>query len=320
MSTLASQIQSLTTAIEEHRSDLATLYSDLGKSAVNTNTPLAKALLKHQEEYEKQEEMYQQVASSIKQLEDRTRKLKQVEKDLHLLEKKRKMISVQLGAIAYERNQNKNLSPSLETLLTPILKEGKRVKPLRAITFLHRRSLSRRFRVIGEIILEHHQEDELVQGELFEAVEEYRKNEHFLREELVLHQSALRQLKSSETQGPRLRLEGYNQSRIKAQKAYEEATIAYGKEVYTNQGVQNPLTVQITLHRTRINQLTTQITEKQNQIKIEELEKQIEIEEQKIAHIADQIGALRGQIDSLNQTIAKRRSEIRSLKGPLGDG
>lgn len=320
MSTLASQIQSLTTAIEEHRSDLATLYSDLGKSAVNTNTPLAKSLLKHQEEYEKQEEMYQQVASSIKQLEDRSRKLKQVEKDLHGLAQKRKTIAAQLGAIAYERNQNKNLSPALETLLTPILEEGKRVKPFRAITFLHRRSLSRRFRVTGEIILEHQLEGELNHKALLESVQEYRKSEHFLAEELALHQSALRQLKSTETQGPRIRLEEYNQSRIKAQKAYEEAAVAYGKEVYNNQGVQNPLTVQITLHRTRINQLATQITEKQNQIKIEDLEKQIEIEEQKIAHIADQIGALRGQIDSLNQTIAKRRSEIRTLKGTLGDG
>ncbi len=320
MSTPAIQIQNLAAAIEEHHRDLRTLYGDLGKASVECKDALAVALLEKQHEWEHQEEIYHQLSSSLKQFEDRTRKLKQVQKDLKLLSKTRNIVGSQLGAIAYESYGKTPHSETFDQCVGPLLENSKRRT---SFTFLQRRLLSRLFLKLGEAVLASSLEGELyteARQPLFSQIEEYRRKAHLLGEELALHQSALAQLKSAELQTPRLRLESYNQNRLKAQKAYEEAAVLYGVHVYESQKEQNPLTTQISLHRTRIKQLEVQIQEKQNQIKVEELETQIEIEEQKIAHLADQIGALRTQIEQLNGTIAKKRREIRTLEGSIGDG
>lgn len=323
MSTLQSQIRQLASAIEEHRRDLRTLYGDLGKAAAKSDSPSAQGVLQKKREYEIQEELYQRLTSSLRQFEDRSRKLKQVQKDLKLLSKQKKELCGQLGAIAYEAYGNTSYSEELAQTLAPFLETKKRRTSARAIfPHVHRRTLGRMFLKVGEEILNRQLEEELrseARHELFEQVQEYRNREHLLGEELILHQSAIAQLKSSEMQTPWFRLDTYNQSRMKALKAYEEAAIAYGRQVYNQEGEQNSLTMQITLHRTRIKQLGSEIKGKQNQIKIQELEAQIEIEKQKIEHIADQIGALRSQIDQLNSAIAKRRTLIRMLEGTGND-
>ncbi|HOE89095.1 MAG: hypothetical protein BWY50_00972 [Spirochaetes bacterium ADurb.Bin315] len=324
MSTLQSQIQRLSRAIEEHRRDLRTLYGDLGKATATDDSPSAQEVLQKKREYEIQEELYQQLTFSLKQFEDRSRKLKQVQKDLKVLSKEKKELCAQLGAIAYEAYGNASYSDELSKTLAPFLAVRKRRNAGAPVfAHLHRRALGRMFLKLGEEILTRHLEEELrseAREELFKQVREYRSKEHLLGEELALHQSALDQLKNSEVPTPWLRLETYNQSRMKALKAYEEAAIAYGRQMYEHEGDQNPLATQITLHRTRIKQLGGEIKEKQNRIKIQELEAQIEIEKQKIEHIADQIGALRAQIDQLNSAIAKRRTLIRMLEGTGNDG
>lgn len=321
---MQSQIQHLSRAIEEHRRDLRTLYGDLGKAAAAEDSPSAQDVLHKRREYETQEELYQRLTSSLRQFEDRSRKLKQVQKDLKLLSRQKKELSGQLGAIAYEAYGNTRYSEELAETLAPFLKTKKRGSSKAAIfPRLHRRALGRMFMKVGEDVLARRLEEELrneAREELFEQIREYRSREHLLAEELALHQSALDQLKNSEVQTPWLRLETYNLNRMKAQKAYEEAAIAYGRQVYEHEGEHYPLATQITLHRTRIKQLGGEIKEKQNRIKIQELEAQIEIEKQKIEHIADQIGALRTQIDQLNAAIAKRRTLIRMLEGADADG
>ena len=117
MSTLQSQIQHLSRAIEEHRRDLRTLYGDLGKAAAAEDSPSAQDVLHKRREYETQEELYQRLTSSLRQFEDRSRKLKQVQKDLKLLSRQKKELSGQLGAIAYEAYGNTRYSEELaETL------------------------------------------------------------------------------------------------------------------------------------------------------------------------------------------------------------
>lgn len=92
MSTLQSQIQRLSRAIEEHRRDLRTLYGDLGKATATDDSPSAQEVLQKKREYEIQEELYQQLTFSLKQFEDRSRKLKQVQKDLKVLSKEKRAL------------------------------------------------------------------------------------------------------------------------------------------------------------------------------------------------------------------------------------
>lgn len=287
-------------------------------------SPSAHGVLEKRREYENQEELYQRLSSSLKQFEDRSRKLKQVQKDLKVLSKRKKALSAQLGAIAYEAYGNASYSDELSSILAPFLATRKRRTAHMPIpAWLRRRALGRIFLKLGEQVLDNHLEEELrseAREELFVQIREYRSREHLLGEELALHRSALDQLKNSDIQTPWLRLEAYNQSRMRALKAYEEAAIAYGRQMYDHEEDRNPLVTQITLHRTRIKQLGGEIKEKQNRIKIQELEALIEIEKQKIEHIADQIGALQGQIDQLNASIAKRRTLIRMLEGAGDDG
>lgn len=71
---------------------------------------------------------------------------------------------------------------------------------------------------------------------------------------------------------------------------------------------------QITLHLHRVDRLEKDIVGLQNLMKVEELEAQIELENQKILHLRTQIEQSNRQISQVELSIARKREEISSLR------
>ncbi|NCC64281.1 MAG: hypothetical protein EOM15_06470, partial [Spirochaetia bacterium] len=110
MANLLVDIQKKQKEIELHHNDLETLYQELGQSvsSIAQITDVGYALEEfrlYSSEFDKlqrAQKEYDQLATFIQQLDDRTRKIKQIERDKRLLQKPKQQAFSELGAIAYE--------------------------------------------------------------------------------------------------------------------------------------------------------------------------------------------------------------------------
>jgi predicted nucleic acid-binding Zn-ribbon protein len=128
-------------------------------------------------------------------------------------------------------------------------------------------------------------------------------------------------------------LEERSQAMKKEEKTYQKAAYSYGKALYESlpdsvhagQIGQKAISLmdQITLHRSRIRKLEGDIKTLQNLIKVQELEAQIELENQKIDHLQAQIETFNRQIAQVHASIQLKQNKISELlpkKEPESNG
>lgn len=351
MGTLQTDIQQKQKEIEQHHRDLYSLYADLGDSValIEHLSPIGYAhqmyerLCKEMQELETARHAYEQLAGYISQMEDRSRKIKEIEADIRTLSKPKKKIFAQLGAIAWEAYGSEVLVDHVKLVCDPIFEEPQRrihvlserlEAPIGLIrkTLLRQRLKSERaslpvlFAKAGRQLVEIGCEADLPLKDhqpLMKELGELREREAELHQELEVHQSAMAKLQSQEVQSPKAKLDASEQVLRQAQKACEQASSVYGKELYetlpddvnthmighTALGLMD----QITLHRKRIKQLENDIQMLQNMIKVQELEAQIELENQKMALLKNQIETCNRQIQQVSSSIQQKKSAIESL-------
>lgn len=351
MGSLQVDIQEKQKAIEHHHSDLVVLYMDLAKSVslIEENASLGYARTEYEqyqaarERFETATHAFEQVSLYIQQMEDRSRKIKEIASDIKALAGPKRDIYAQIGAIAYEAYGSGVLPPHIEEVCQPVFSEHQRkVRNLEErldthVGVLGRKALRLRLDVAkrqvvgllvkaGRSLVEIGCEADLPLSKhsaVVSQLEKLKEQEAALEQEMELHQSAMARLRSEEVPSPKAHLEERSQVVKKEEKAFQIAARAYGKELYKTL----PDTVhagqvghkaialmdQITLHRSRIKQLKQDIETLQNLIKVQELEAQIELENQKIDHLQAQIETCNRQISQVHASIQLKRSRISEL-------
>lgn len=357
MGTFQADIQQKQKEIESHRSDLRTLYTDLGLSIalVEKITPLGFAtdefnrFVEVDLRYEDARLLYERIKGFINQLEDRSRKIEQIEADIKALNGPRKSLHARLGAIAYEAFGSDSLPDYLNETCTPLFADhhstiGKLQDALEhckaqkgalahvQCTLLNLRLQHSRKQVFpilvkaGAILADLGCEADLPgvgKGSLVPELAQFKEREQALQQELNIHHSAVAKLRSQEKESPKYQLESSRIQFKEMEKQRMEVSYLYGKALYEklNQKVSLlrigssslALMEQITLHLRRIERLESDILGLQNLMKIEELQAQIELENQKIHHLRTHIEQSNKQISQVEFSIARKREKIRSL-------
>ncbi len=354
MGTFQDDIQQKLKEIELHRSDLYTLYADLGFSIalVEKITPLGCAtsqfnrFMEVASRYEEAQQTYERIKLFISQLEDRSRKIEQIEADIKALQEQQKSLHARLGAMAYEAFGSGSLPDHLHERCTPLfadhhhassklqaaLKQCQAQKgslahvqcKILTLRLQHsRKQLVPLLMKAGALISSLDLEAEVGRGSLIPELARCKKQEHSLQQELDIHHSAVAKLRSEEKVSPRNQLESSRIHFKEMEKQRMEASYLYGKALYENLGEKvstnligsgsMALVEQITLHSRRIARLEKDIIGLQNLMKVEELEAQIELENQKILHLRTQIEQSNKQISQVEFSIARKRDKIRSL-------
>lgn len=159
---------------------------------------------------------------------------------------------------------------------------------------------------------------------LVAELSQFKKREQALQQELDIHHSAVAKLRSQEKESPRNQLESSRIQFREMEKQRARVGLLYGKALYEKlNGNGSPpligaasmaLMEQITLHLHRVDRLEKDIVGLQNLMKVEELEAQIELENQKILHLRTQIEQSNRQISQVELSIARKREEISSLR------
>lgn len=358
MGTFQADILQKQKEIESHRSDLYVLYADLGFSIalIEQITPLGVALNEFNQfvevdtKYEETRQTYERIKGFISQLEDRSRKIEQIEADIRSLNKPRKKLHARLGAIAYEAYGSDTLPDYLQQTCTPLfadhqttirklqdaLEHCKAQKgPLNTLqcSLLNLRLQYARKQVIpllvktGSILAKLGCETDLPgvgKDILVSELTQFKKKEQALQQELDIHHGAVAKLRSQEKEGPKIQLETSRVQLRDMEKQRIKVSNLYGKALYeklnrntSSQRVGSAsiaLMEQITLHLHRVDRLENDIYGLQNQMKVEELEAQVELENQKIRHLRTQMEQSNKQISQVELSIARKREKITALK------
>lgn len=344
--------------IESHRGDLYTLYAELGFSIalIEQITPLGiateefKAFVDVDTRYEEARQTYERIEGFISQLEDRSRKIQQIEADIRALNGPRKSLHSRLGAIAYEAFGSDTLPDYLKEACTPLFADHhSMIRGLQTslehcraekgalntlqCSLLKMRLQHARRQVIpllvkgGAILAKLGCEDDLPglgKEHLVAELAQFKKKEAALQQELAIHHSAVAKLRSQEKESPRNQLETSRNQFREMEKQRKRVSNLYGKALYDkldqNASAQQvgsasmALIEQIRMHLRRVDRLEKDILDLQNQMKVEELEAQIELENQKIRHLRTQIEQSNKQISQVELSIARKREKIASLK------
>ncbi len=358
MGTFQADILQKQKEIESHREDLYTLYAELGFSIalIEQTTPLWLALEEFNQfvevdaKYEEAKQTYERIQGFISQLEDRSRKIQQIEADIRSLNGPRKKLHARLGAIAYEAYGSGTLPDYLQETCTPLfsehhtmvrhlqyaLEQCKTPKgPIKTIkcTLLARRLQHTRKQVIpllvkaGGILAKLGCEADLPglgKESLVAELAQFKKREKALLQELNIHHSAVAKLRTQEKESPRNQLETSRAQYKEMEKQRIRVSNLYGKALYDKLmqqassqqvgSVSMALMEQITLHLRRVSKLEKEILDLQNLMKVEELEAQIELENQKIGHLRTQIEQSNRQISQVELSIARKREKISVLR------
>jgi len=360
MGTFQADILQKQKEIESHRGDLYTLYADLGFSValIEQITPLGFAteeldqFVEVDTKYEEARQTYERIKGFIGQLEDRSRKIQQIEADIRSLNVPRKKLHARLGAIAYEAFGSDTLPDYLLETCTPLFTEHytiirklqdameacktqKSKGPLNTLqcSLLNLRLQRNRKQVIpllvkaGSILAKLGCEADLPgvgKEVLVSELAQFKKREQALQQELNIHHSAVAKLRSQEKESPKNQLETSRVQLRDMEKQRTKVSFLYGKALYeklelkaSSQQVGSAsiaLMEQITLHLHRVDRLERDIFGLQNQMKVEELEAQIELENQKIRHLRTQIEQSSKQISQVDLSIARKRDKITALR------
>ncbi len=361
MGSLQADIQDKQKAIEQHHEDLLDLYMDLAKSVslIEENVSLGYARSEYEhyrdtlQKWDEAKQSFEQVRVYIQQMQDRSRKVKEIAYDIKALAQPKRKVHAQIGAIAYEAYGSESLPEYIEEVCQPLFEEHQRKtrkieERLESYNgklgrhILHfRLDASRRQMVgllskAGESLVAIGCEADLPLSrhpEVGKQLEQLRKKESALQQEMELHQSAIARLRSEEVPSPKSRLEELSQAMKKEEKTYQRAAHLYGKALYeslpdsVHAGMVGQKAIslmdQITLHRSRIRTLEEEIKNLQNLIKIQEFEAQIELEKQKIDHLQTQIETYNRQIAQVHASIQHKQNKINELlpmKEPESDG
>lgn len=358
MGTFQADIVQKQKEIESHRSDLYTLYADLGFSValIEQITPLGFALeefnqfVEVDKRYEEARQTYERIKGFISQLEDRSRKIQQIEADIRALNGPRKELHARLGAIAYEAFGSDTLPDYLRETCTPLFADhhqavGKLQDALEQCeaqkgslhtlqcALLNLRLQRTRKRVIpllvkaGAILAKLGCEEDLPgngKEVLVASLAQFKKKELALEQELDIHHSAVAKLRSQEKESPKNQQETSRNQVREIEKQRIKVSYQYGKALYDKlEQNASPVLIgstsmalmeQITLHLRRVDRLEKDILGLQNLMKVEELEAQIELENQKIRHLRTQIEQSNKQISQVEFSIKRKREKITSLR------
>ncbi|KAF5042183.1 hypothetical protein DSECCO2_515280 [anaerobic digester metagenome] len=354
MGNLQADIQQKQKEIEQHQSDVFFLYADLGRSVALvqqiSRLPYAEAEYETfctlMDAYESAKHSYEQISGYIAQIEDRSRKIKEIEKDIRLLGKPFHKLYSQLGAIAYEAYGSQTLAEHVRQACFPMFEEhAKRTRKLENQKQSHSGLLGRKIiglqldlqrKILpgllakaGERLVSIGCEKDLPlagRQSLLDELDGLKERRMELSQELELHQSAMAKLQSEEVQSPKARMEERANAMKQAQKAAEKAASAYGKalyetlpeQVHSDQIGQKAIQLmdQITLHRKRIKSLQREIKQLENLIQVQELEAQIELENQRIEVLRSQIDTCNRQISQIAASINEKQKRITVLLPP----
>lgn len=356
MGNLQSNIQQKQKEMEGHRNDLFSLYADLGKSValIEQITPLGfgnaefKQFIEVQSRYDEAELTYERLKGYISQLEDRSRKIKEIEADIRSLHKVRGNLFARLGAIAYEAYGSQTLPEYLIEVCAPYFEEHhvKTRKLEEACASDKNKSYGFLRKYSASFILNRHKKrllPRLVQAgsalvsigceadipgigkeKLSSELSSFLKKEKALQQELDIHRSAVVKLRTQEKESPKGQLELSRVQFNQIGKERDKIAFLYGKVLYDTlpESVSSEmvgsraitLIDQISLHLRRLDRLEQDILELQNMMKVEELEAQIELENQKIEHLHSQIEGCNRQIKQVQLSIEAKRSKIVALQ------
>ncbi|NBK24722.1 MAG: hypothetical protein EOM68_22185 [Spirochaetia bacterium] len=358
MGTIQADILQKQKEIESHRGDLYTLYAELGFSIalIEQITPLGFAtdefnqFVEVDTKYEDARQTYERIKGFISQLEDRSRKIQQIDADIRSLNAPRKRLHARLGAIAYEAFGSDTLPDYLQETCTPLfadhhtivrglqdaLEDCKTQKgPLKKVqcSLLRLRLNRNRKQVLplmvkaGSILAKLGCEADLPglgKESLVVELAQFKKKEKALQQELNIHHSAVAKLRSQEKESPKNQLETSRIQFREMEKQRTKVSFSYGKALYDKlEQNASPFVIgstsmalmeQITLHLHRVDRLERDILGLQNQMKVEELEAQIELENQKIRHLRTQIEQSSKQISQVELSIARKREKIAILR------
>ncbi|MBI9095833.1 MAG: hypothetical protein JEY71_13245 [Sphaerochaeta sp.] len=344
--------------IESHRSDLYTLYAEFGFSMalIEQITPLGFATVELDRfvevdtKYEEASQTYARIQGFISQMEDRSRKIQQIEADIRALNGPRKKLHSRLGAIAYEAFGSETLPDYLQQTCTPLfadhqtmvrelqdsLQRCKAQKgPINTLrcSYLNLSLQHTRKQVVpllikaGSILAKLGCEADLPglgKQSLVAELAQFKKKEQALQQELDIHHSAVAKLRTQEKESLKNQLETSRIQFREMEKQRTKVSNLYGKALYeklqqkaSSQQIGSAsmaLMEQISLHLRRVDRLEDEILGLQNQMKVEELEAQIELENQKIRHLRTQIEQSNKQISQVELSIARKREKITSLQ------
>ena len=357
MGTFQAEIQQKQKEIESHRRDLHALYAELGFSIalIEQITPLGFAadefnqFMEVDSHYEEAKQTYERIQGFISQVEDRSRKIQQIEADIRALKGPRKSLHGRLGAIAYEAFGSDSLPDYLDETCTPLFadhhqmirrlqdaledcKAQKGALTNLQCTFLHMRLQHSRKQMpsllmkAGARLANLGCEADLPgvgKESLVAELTQFKKREQALQQELDIHHSAVAKLRSQEKESPKNQLESSRIQLREMEKQRTKVSFLYGKALYEklNQNASSQqigsasmaLMEQITLHLNRVARLEKDILGLQNLMKVEELQAQIELENQKILHLRTQIEQSNKQISQVELSIARKRERITLL-------
>ena len=354
MGNLQADIQQKQKEIEQHYRDVFSLYADLGRSValVQQISSLSYATNEYvrfcseMERYESAKHSYEQLSGYISQIEDRSRKIKEIEKDIRLLEKPFASTYAQLGAIAYEAYTSQTLREHVRQACFPFFEDHvKKTRKLENQKQVHAGFIGRKIislqldlqrKVLPGLLVKagRHlvyiecERDLPIMGRqsLLDELQRLKERQQELGQELELHHSAMVKLQSQEVQSPKARLEKRASEMELAHKAAEKAASAYGKALYeslpenvdADQIGQKAILLmdQITLHRKRTKSLQREIKQMENMIQVQELEAQVELENQKIELLHSQIDTCNRQISQIAASIDEKRRRIATLLPP----
>ncbi len=357
MGTFQADIQQKQKEIESHRRDLHALYAELGFSIalIEQITPLGFATAEFNRFvevdalYEEAKQTFERIQGFISQVEDRSRKIQQIEADIRALQGPRKSLHGRLGAIAYEAYGSASLPDYLQEACTPLFANHhhmiKRVQDALEDCKTQKGALSHLQCTLLNMRLQHFRKQMptlLVKAgaklaslgceadlpgvgkeSLVAELTQFKKRERALQQELDIHHSAVAKLRSQERESPKNQLESSRSQLREMEKQRTRTSYLYGKALYEKL-IQNASTQligsasmalmeQITLHLNRVARLEKDILGLQNLMQVEELEAQIELENQKIRHLRAQIEQSNKQISQVELSIARKREKITLL-------
>lgn len=331
--------------ITTHEDDLGSLYRELGQLGLQSEDEGSDALLLEQrlrytkalEIWREAEHSHQQIALYLSQIEDRSRKIGEIESDIKALSVEEEQLYAQLGAIAWEMYSFDRLTERTRALCHPIFAShahkieslngwatGQRGTLLRkiALSRLHalRSSLNALLKQAGRAISAAGLEEELNHersAHLVASLSSLQKRGEELDEELGLHQSAMAKLKSEELSSPKAKLAESEERSEVAKAACQVQEREYGRLLSERKAALRQewgsLVRQITQHKHCILKLQQEIRQLANQIKAEELQAQIEVERRRIAHLSASMESAHRQIIGLDASIADKERRIAAL-------
>lgn len=352
MANLQKEIAYKRRQISTHEEDLASLYCDLGRLGIEGGGEARSVALIEQrrrysevlEEWERAVHSREQIAGYIRQIEDRSRKIGEIEADIKALGQQEEEIYSRLGAMAWEAYGFGTLPPRSRELCDPIFaSHAQRIQTLNAQAMNRRGTLARRLALIrlhrlrsrfaslllnaGRSLAAAGWEGDLDLARssgLAESLASVRTRRLDLDEELALHQSAMAKLKSEEVSAPKAKLAESEElaSRLEEEceiEGGEYGRLLYEQEIRSEEEGWEGLVNQIRLHRNRIIALEQEIHSLGNQVKAEELTAQIEVEMRRIAHLRSSMESAHRQIVQLDGSIEEKRRQIEVLLSRTGE-